>query len=230
MDVDQLDGYIMTDSVPSHWENRCFSIIEIIITLAIIGIIATATVPMIKKLTWNANRANGASNMRQITLAYVLLLSEKNISPATEAASIVSNAQPGQITDHIYAAILTKHRNDLSPKIFAWKSDKMVKTFVRTNKFPSTILSKQTGQMADNFSNLPLSVHFFEVDPDVFNRRMSPSLVPVVCSRGLAIEPDGTFKLDPETGVFGDTGAFLGFLDGHVEWCDTADLATLNRH
>lgn len=178
-------------------KTRGLTLIEILGVLTIIGMLAAVIIPSISFVSEKAQKTKAASHLRQLALAYIICLQSGDTKGLNACKDI-----------HSLAAYLAKQANLNDPQLWVLDQDPLVEEKAKTLK---TII-KPDGTPTDDFKALPLSFSFVVKLPS----GLCPSTAPIASSRGL--KEDGTW--DPDKGVWGASGGYIAFLDGHVEWYD----------
>ncbi len=188
-----------------------FTLIELLTVIAIIGILAAIVIPTVGSVREKAQRAVDANNLREISKAAMIYAADNNAPPPPPPPP----ASSGVLTDankvFLWPGILARTKALSEPGFYFSKIDPFFDGLE-----PTAIISPSNNKALDSSftSGRELSFEF------VGGLRMSdPSSTPVAYTRGL--RTDGSW--DPETGVYGDTGGYVVFLGGNVEFYpDTA--------
>ncbi len=176
---------------------RGLTLIEILGVLTIIGVLAAVLIPSISFVSEKAQKTKAASHLRQLVLAYTICLQSGDTKGLNTCKDI-----------HSLAAYLAKHTHLNDPQLWLLEQDPLIDEKAKTLK----TLIKPEGTPTDDFKALTLSFSFVVKLPS----GLCPSTAPIAWSRGL--KEDGTW--DEKEGVWGSTGGYVAFLDGHIEWYD----------
>ncbi len=188
----------------SQRKSKAFTLVELLIVIAIIGVLAGLIFPSLTKVMGVGSRAKSMNNARNIANSWI-----SYTKTGTSARSVYGK----DIYD--WAGVLAERAglNDAVIWILDFDTPVMDKR-AEGAPMPLTV-ANQTGanwQINPEFKAFPLS---FEVanrmDPN------APSGTPLVWTRGL--KSSGYW--DKNTGVFKDEGGHVAFTDGHVEWFDS---------
>lgn len=169
------------------------TLIEILAVLAILGVLAAIILPAASYVTHKAKKIQAANNLRQIATSYIACMQEMGSSVFLK-----------QKTINELAAFLANKGGLNDPSIWILQEDPFCPSDI-----PKSIISP-SGQVHPKFKDLPLSFTVV-VGVGVY---MNPSTTPIAWTRGL--REDGEWDL--HKGVWGDTGGWVAFLDGHVAW------------
>ncbi|MDR1906905.1 MAG: type II secretion system GspH family protein [Puniceicoccales bacterium] len=185
-----------------------FTLVELLIAIVIIGILMSMLIPAVSKVMENARRTKGASCLKQIVMAY------------SQYCNDDVNGRNINVTDGTkgigWALVLAKsgHLND--PNMYCFSGDSGATKVVKKSIVDATLGDNQ----AWGTGTVEFSVYLINNIP------MDAPLTttPVAFTRGIPKVTNGSNAKWPTTGVYGDKGGYIGFLDGHVEWFD--DLGT----
>ncbi|MDR0351116.1 MAG: type II secretion system GspH family protein [Puniceicoccales bacterium] len=172
-----------------------FTLVELLASIAIIGILTSMLVPAINKFMEEGRKTKGNNALSQIAKAYLQYISTNKDGATIDKADKVSD----------WAFILAKAGCLNDPRMYIFPDDiginkitsKMI--CVPPNGTPDVAFAKATAFSVNVAIGIP---------PDA-----DPSITPIAWTRGL--QANG--KWSP-SGVYGDKGGFIAFLDGHVEW------------
>jgi prepilin-type N-terminal cleavage/methylation domain-containing protein len=180
-----------------------FTLMELMVVIAIIAILSAILVPSVRKAIDSARRTRGSNSMRQLAVAYM------NYSNTFGDQRTI----PTTVTTHSEWALELAKANVLNEaNVYFWSDDPLLKGKTDIPKFvkssSGTLVS--SGYWTDPG---PSVVMLVGVDPNA-----PATTTPIAWTRGLDTST-GTWSAD--TGVYGDAGGFVAFLDGHVEWFET---------
>lgn len=171
-----------------------FTLIELLAVISLIAVLAGFLLPMVNKARSTGERTKAANHLRQIALAYNLLLNEEYPS------GIPSTLNLNEVAARIAST------GDLRDPIFFFTSEDPL---FAGKTLPKVIFSDIKTQSLDSaFSSTPLSYTFATGIP-----LQSPGDTPIAWTRGL--QSDGTWSNDSP---YHGKGGHVAFLDGHVEW------------
>ncbi|MCC6415602.1 MAG: prepilin-type N-terminal cleavage/methylation domain-containing protein [Opitutaceae bacterium] len=191
-----------------------FTLIELLTVIAIIGILAAIVIPTVGSVREKAQRAVDANNLREIAKAAMIYATDNNDRlPDPDAAGALNAAA----RVFLWPGILARTGALTDPVLYFSKVDAQFNGVA-----PTAILAPGNRNTLDaSFTNgRELSYEF------VGGLKMSdPATTPVAFTRGL--RADGTW--DPQNGVYGDTGGYVVYLGGNVEFYpDTATGKFIN--
>jgi prepilin-type N-terminal cleavage/methylation domain-containing protein/prepilin-type processing-associated H-X9-DG protein len=181
-----------------------FTLVELLTVLAIVAVLTALLIPAVGRVLHNARRAQAASNMRQIALAYSTYANTSGQPRVLTAATVYDWALALARDGGINEATLYFNGDDPLVAVSAVKRPMMV------------AFNDGSGNWSINpdFEAFPLSVSVVGgLAPDA-----NPSTTPVAWSRGL--QSDGTWS-GPGAALpsaWNGEGGHVAFLDGHVEW------------
>jgi type II secretory pathway pseudopilin PulG len=185
---------------------------ELMVVVAIIAILSAILVPSVQRALRSSRRARGASNMRQIAVAFIHYCS--GFSGETRTVPTPTGADAAWPTYH-WARTLAQTGVLNEAAVYLWNDDPYLKKMAG-GELPKVVVDAGGNMPAganaawSHASVVPLA----GINPD---SEMSPEMIPIAYTRGL--DPT-TGKWDAVTGVYGDEGGFIAFFDGHVEWFD----------
>lgn len=192
-----------------------FTLIELVVVIAIIGLLMSFVVPSVQNVMFSAKKTSAQNNLQQIVKAYIKYRNEYGDLNSNDIDGIVS-----------WAETIAKYGLLNDPNSYVFSSDYRARTINTPcqetiihsdGKTPTLCWTNNEGvSITDGWS-----VNIIVGD---FSKSINHSTTPVAFTRGL--QHDGTWN---ETGVFGNKGGFIAFLDGSVKWYETAnDLMSLN--
>jgi prepilin-type N-terminal cleavage/methylation domain-containing protein/prepilin-type processing-associated H-X9-DG protein len=186
-----------------------FTLIELLIAIAVIGILMSLLIPAVNKVMESARRTKGANSLKQIATAYNQYCNDdvngRNISGATSGL------------DWALVLARTGYLND--PNMYTFSGDSgATKVMKKVIVDPDSKDNKAWGESGPE----EFSVYLISDIP----AGAPLSTTPIAFTRGI---PDNTNDKSgssstvakwPSSGVYGDKGGHIAFLDGHVEWFD----------
>ncbi len=180
-----------------------FTLVELLTVMAIIAVLTAILIPAVSKVMANARRAEVGNNLHQIALAYAAYLNDSAQPRSLAGASI----------DDV-ALKLAAEAGLNDARLYIAGDDPLVQASAATPPDAVAFNDAGTWTLNPDFAAYPLSVVIASGIPP----GAPPSSTPVAWTRGLLA--DGTWA--PTTaanpGVFGNSGGFIAFLDGHVAW------------
>ena len=181
---------------------KAFTLVELLIVIAIIGLLAGLIMPNITGALRFANRATSTNAAKQILSSWIRYKNE--VSPPMLTAKTVYD----------WAARLAEKVDLNEPSLWMLDFDPIVAETLSGGAIRPQTVANQIGESGTwvvnpEFRKIPLSWEVANsVDPS------ASSKVPVIWTRGL--KSDGNW--DMNDGVYGSVGGNIGFADGHVEW------------
>jgi prepilin-type N-terminal cleavage/methylation domain-containing protein len=175
--------------------NSGFTLVELLVSIAVIGILTSMLVPVIGKVLEEGRKTKGSNALSQIAKAYLQYINTR------EDISAINKAV--KISDWALVLAQAGFLNDSRMYIFPYD--------VGASKILSKVIcspSKGTPDLA--FSGATAFSVSVAIGVPVHS---DSSITPIVWTRGL--QPNGKWST---TGVYGTKGGFIAFLDGHVEW------------
>ncbi|MDR2735358.1 MAG: type II secretion system GspH family protein [Puniceicoccales bacterium] len=179
-----------------------FTLVELLVAMAVIGILVSMLVPATSRVMEQGRRTKGANAVAQIAKAYL------QFSSMNGEGTTINPEEVDTVGE--WAVILAKAGLLNDVRMYLFPDDTMA------TKITSKIICKPDGSVADsNFTNAITSICVAAGVP----AHADPSITPIAWTRGLGA--DGKWDT---TGIYGNKGGYIGFLDGHVEWF--SDLGT----
>ncbi|MDR1435796.1 MAG: type II secretion system GspH family protein [Puniceicoccales bacterium] len=184
-------------------KQRAFTLIEVLAVITIIGILSAIVTPAVGGALAKARKMRTASNLRQIAISYGAHVngggSTKNLNGAATVAD--------------WAAALAADGGGDDASIYIVSEDYLVTSSSRPT--PKRVLARGNATASEEFRSFPLAIAVITgLSPDD-----DPTTTPLAYSRGLD-ENSGYWRAQNGDGggVYGQTGGFVVFLDGHVNW------------
>lgn len=190
-------------SLSSFRKSTGFTLIELIAVIAIIGILAALLFPTITGIQNRAKQAQAASNIRQITLAYLNFTSGGGVSRRMTTANTPSI--------YVWAARVARYGDMNEASLYFVDGDPAHENL---SSIPGVVLEdvSRLNSIHPDFINSPLSYTVSRNLPI----SAPATTTPVIWTRGLQKEGDWA----PDS-PFGGRVGHMGFLDGHVSQFDT---------
>jgi prepilin-type N-terminal cleavage/methylation domain-containing protein/prepilin-type processing-associated H-X9-DG protein len=183
-----------------------FTLIELLTVIAIIGILAAIIIPTVGGVIGIAQRANAASNVKQIVTGYLAF------SQQGTRARTVPTAEAG--TTQAWGAYLARNGGPNEASLYFISGDTAV---AEATELPRAIvvgLGTDTITPAPGWAAAP--VGYDAARP--ISPTAPPVTTPVIWTTGLSGTTWGA------TSPWQGKGGHVGYLDGHVEWfTDTSD-------
>ena len=194
---------------PSMRKRKGFTLIELLTVIAIIGILATALVPAVKKVQELARRTSALSKIRNIGSA---------IKVATDNGSKQIRDQAFSLTaPSLTASTMPQYMQMLS--IYGGIND-ATQWYVDSDPLnesvtvPRQVLSGAAGSYVPDPGLLQASVSWTTYTPSI---KSDEGTIPLIWTRGLTDagvwDPNGQFAA-----VWGSDGGHIYFNNGRVEW------------
>jgi type II secretory pathway pseudopilin PulG len=232
--------------VKKYYSSRSFSLVEVVFVLAIVGILLSLSFRGIGRLTDGARKTKAIAYLRSIAEAYRRYMEEQGHPIRWKDLDQV-HAGPAGYDVTLIAAVLAKGGYLQSVGAWAWDFDYRVKKyFAQSKNLPQTfcnIVRDSNGNITEatvhsdarGKNGFPTSVCAVVAANGCTNDEFfyDAGEIPIAYSRGLreGTTAPGTWA-DPKLnfdlgGIFGNSGGFIVFLDGHVSWF--SDLGTGDR-
>jgi prepilin-type N-terminal cleavage/methylation domain-containing protein len=235
-----------------HRKRRGFSLVEIVIVLAILGILMSVAFQGVSHLSEAARKAKAISSLRTIANAYRQYMEDTGHPIRWKDLDAVTDGTSGyDIT--LIAAVLAKEGYLNSVGAWAWDFDYRLRKYLRDEgTMPTRICDIQrdgggkvtSAKVSASFrgkGGFPISVCAMVASDSCTNDDFfkNASEIPIAYSRGLrdGNTAPGTWadsKINFDLGgVFSSRGGFIVFLDGHVEWYSnlgTGDRCALKKY
>lgn len=201
-------------------QRRAFSIIELIIVIAIIGFLAALLLPAVKKAREQAHQTQCASNLRQLTVAYMTYAQDNHdafLSPdaSNAQAGFPANNSDGQVIIPLfnYAPMTSVFHcpNDDRPGALSYSINEYV-----AGTWPTYLRHILRSTEVTNGSRIFLFIEEQNLNPKLTNNSGAFTLTPYPSSIWLRHFP----------AILHGSGTCLSFLDGHVDYYTWSDLRT----
>lgn len=190
----------------SH-KRKGFTLIELLTVIAIIGLLATALIPAVKKVQELARRTAALSKIRNIGGAIKAATSDGDKVIDSKAFNI---STPKMTADSIvgYMQMLSIYGgiNDASN----WYIDGDEANAGKEQKMPKVVLTGTTGSYSPDSNLSAVSAALATFVPTL---KAPAETVPLVWTRGLQ-----TSGLWETSGPFGSNGGHIYFAGGRVDW------------
>ncbi|MDR1591173.1 MAG: type II secretion system GspH family protein [Puniceicoccales bacterium] len=179
-----------------------FTLIELLIAIVIIGILMSLLIPAVSKVLENARRAKGANCLKQIAMAY-----SQYCNDDVNGRNICLENKDGLE----WALVLAKAGYLNDPNMYTFSGDSGASKVTKKSIVTADLTDNQAWNDTD-----PEEFSVYLIDNVPIDAPLSTT--PIAFTRGYP-ETDSTGLAKwPKTGVYGDKGGYIAFLDGHVEW------------
>ncbi|MDR1458316.1 MAG: prepilin-type N-terminal cleavage/methylation domain-containing protein [Puniceicoccales bacterium] len=182
-------------------DNNGFTLVELLVSIAVIGILTSMLVPAINKFMEEGRKTKGSNALSQIAKAYLQYININKESSTIDKADKVSD----------WALVLAKAGYLNDPRMYIFPDD------IGASKVQSKVICKPPNGAPD--SAFAKATAFSVTVAMGVPSSSDPSITPLAWTRGL--QSNGKWST---SGVYGSKGGFIAFLDGHVEWF--SDLGT----
>ena len=207
--------------------HKAFTLVEIIFVIAIVGVLASILLPGFQKIRKEAQKIEDVSHLKKIAEAYKIYIerfgrmitcSSVRISESLAWGLAFNNGtglgDPVEVVDKANCIL-----NDAS--VYISSGDKYASKVVQTNigQVTSSGAYVWKNPWADNKEVLGCGQNtwlFSYVLIGGISGECSPETTPVAFTRGLTDK--GTW--DKDYGLYGESGGYVAYLDGHVRWFD----------
>lgn len=171
-------------------QKQAFSLVELVITIAVISILMSLIVPISQNILINARKSKAQAAMTAIASAYMNIYQQKGYIP---------NITSGEKLAEFFAS-----NNELNnANMFVFPGDGLAAKVKRESIFPTEI-DTSAWTTDGEFSVCLIGNIVDEVNADT---------TPVAFSRGL--QSDGSWS---NASIYGNHGGFIAFLNGTVKW------------
>jgi prepilin-type processing-associated H-X9-DG protein len=188
-------------------KRRGLTLTELVIAIAFTGILVMVFVPSVKKFVETSRRDRGANCLKKIAIAYRHYCDD-NINGRT-----ISEAKRGKD----WAIILAQGGGLDDPNVYCFSHDGRASKAVK-----KTIIDakKEDHNAWEGENDIEFSVYLINNIPV----GAPLGTTPIAFTRGIPeVSPKQPSRW-PATGIYGDKGGHIAYLDGHVEWY--GDLGT----
>jgi prepilin-type N-terminal cleavage/methylation domain-containing protein/prepilin-type processing-associated H-X9-DG protein len=193
-----------------------FTLVELLIAIAVIGILISLLVPAVNKVLESARRAKGANSLKQIAMAYASYCNDDVNSRNIGGDTITNGVE--------WALVLAKGGYLNDPNIYCFSGDSGASKVIKK----AIVDPSGTNNNAWGTGTVEFSVYVIKDIPT----DAPLSTTPIAFTRGkpeTANDDAGKLAKWPwnpgvigtaNNGVYGNKGGYIAYLDGHVEWYD----------
>ncbi|MDR2200490.1 MAG: hypothetical protein LBN94_00020 [Puniceicoccales bacterium] len=188
-------------------KKKGLTLIELVVAVAFTGGLVMGFVPRVKDFVETSRRNRGANSLKKIALAYRHYCDD-DINGRT-----ISDANRGKD----WAIILAQGGILDDPSVYCFSHDRRASKVIK-----KTIVDakKEDHNAWEGENDIEFSVYLINNLPV----KAPPGTTPIAFTRGIPeVSPKKPSRW-PTTGVYGDQGGYIAYLDGHVEWY--GDLGT----
>ena len=180
--------------------SRAFTLVELLIVIAIIGVLAGLIFPSLTKVLGVGSQVKSMNNARNIANAWMSYAKTGSHTRVINKPNIYE-----------WIKVLADKQDLNNPQIWILDFDPLVASVRSSNPMPISVINKvgTISKINPEFKVFPIS---WEVANNVPTN--AKATTPLVWTRGL--KSSGVW--DEETGVFGSEGGHIAFVDAHVEW------------
>ena len=194
---------------PSMRKRKGFTLIELLTVIAIIGILATALVPAVKKVQELARRTSALSKIRNIGSAIKVATDNGSKQIRDQAFSLTAPSLTASTMPQ-YMQMLAIYGGINDATQWYVDSDPLNESVA----IPRQILSGSAGSYVPDPGLLAASVSWTTYTPSI---KSDEGTIPLIWTRGLTDagvwDPNGQFP-----SVWGSDGGHIYFNNGRVEW------------
>lgn len=196
-----------------------FSLVELLVVLAVIAILSALMIPAIRSAFQSARRTRAMSYMRQIAMAYMATVYD---GEGTKAGIMINKEGA---TAHDWIKVLAKRGYFNDPSLVMFDFDYLVKSSLNQanimgmmgwilGTMPRRIYDISRQDLDEGFAKKPLSIVV------VAGEISAQEAMPIVWTRGLNEQGYWNEPQGPQGGVFGTAGGIVAFNDGSTKWFD----------
>lgn len=195
---------------PSMRKRKGFTLIELLTVIAIIGILATALVPAVKKVQELARRTSALSKIRNIGSA--IKVATDNGSRVIRSDAFVAN-NPQLTANNMlqFAQMLSVYGGINDATQWFIDADELNETVV----LPRVIFNGTGAARQLDNAMTPATVSWTTYTPTV---KSDEGTIPLIWTRGLTTTGQWAEKNAAPFGVWGSEGGHIYFNSGRVEW------------
>lgn len=183
-------------------KNRAgFSLVELLVVLGVMSLLMGMLIPAVGMVREKAQRLATGHKLRQVALAVATY-------QATTGRALSGSTLGG------WLEALARESGPLAAELFLFEEDPLLAAL---GQFPPTLLERRANgrwAVVSDFASWPIGVAVVSgIGPGC-----DPARTPVLWTRGL--ETNGRWRAfgQERSGIYGDSGGFVAFLDGHVAY------------
>lgn len=203
-------------------KKKGFTLVELLVAIAVIGILISLLIPAVGKVMDSARRAKGSNNVKQIALAYNQYAYDDVNGRTILPGSLSDNTDT--VNNAVEWSIVLARKGYLNdPNVYCFSGDSAAAS-VQAKSITTSSTATTTKAWDPSGANSGGADDFSVIVAENIPSDAPMSTTPVVFSRGL--QEDGNWN--KTKGVYKDKGGFIGFLDGHVEWFENTKDQLVN--
>jgi general secretion pathway protein G len=233
-------------------KDRGFSLVEIVVVLAVLGILMSIAFQGVSHLSEAARKSKAMSSLRTIVNAYRQYMEDTGHPIRWKELDAITDGTSGYDAT-LVAAVLAKGGYLNAVDAWAWNFDYRIRKYLKDGgTMPTKICAIQrdgsgkitSAKVDTSFrgrKGFPISVCAVVATDTCTNDDFLKNAgeIPIAYSRGLrdGSTAPGTWvdsKINFDLGgIFSNKGGFIAFLDGHVEWygnLGTGDRCALKKY